>query len=57
VSSDGTTWRPLASGTGTGQLTTVDAKNTSARYLRITATASVGNWWSIADLRLSSWGG
>jgi glucosylceramidase len=52
ASDDGTTWRTLASGAGTGQLTNVDVRRTSARYLRITSTASAGNWWSIADLRL-----
>jgi glucosylceramidase len=52
ASDDGTTWRTLATGGGTGQLTNVDVRRTSARYLRITSTASAGNWWSIADLRL-----
>ncbi|MFI7673799.1 discoidin domain-containing protein [Actinophytocola sp. NPDC049390] len=52
ASGDGTTWRTLATGTGVGQLTNVDVRRTSARYLRITATAAAGNWWSIADLRL-----
>ncbi|GAB1513143.1 discoidin domain-containing protein [Actinophytocola sp. KF-1] len=52
ASDDGTTWRTLATGTGVGQLTDVDVRRTSARYLRITATAAAGNWWSIADLRL-----
>jgi glucosylceramidase len=52
ASDDGTTWRTLASGAGTGQLTTVDVPRTRARYLRVTSTASAGNWWSIADFRL-----
>jgi glucosylceramidase len=52
VSDDGTTWRTLATGTGTGQLTNVDVRRTAARFLRITATAAAGNWWSVADLRL-----
>ena len=52
ASTDGTHWRTLATGTGTGQLTTVDVPRTRARYLRVTATAAAGNWWSIADLRL-----
>jgi glucosylceramidase len=52
ASSDGTTWRTLASGTSTGQLTNVDVARTEARYLRITSTAASGNWWSIADIRL-----
>jgi len=52
ASADGTTWRTLATGTGTGQLTNVDLRPTSARYLRVTSTGSSGSWWSIADLRL-----
>jgi glucosylceramidase len=52
VSLDGTTWRTVATGTGTGQLTTVDLPRTRARHLRVTTTAAAGNWWSVADLRL-----
>ena len=52
ASLDGTTWRTLASGAGTGQLTTIDVPRTKARYLRITSTAEAANWWSIADLRV-----
>jgi glucosylceramidase len=51
-SDDGTTWRVLASGEGTGQLTNVDVPRTRARFLRVTSTAAAGNWWSIADIRL-----
>jgi glucosylceramidase len=49
---DGTRWRTLARGTGTGQLTTIDVPRTRARYLRLVSTGSAGDWWSIADLRL-----
>ncbi|WP_255658518.1 discoidin domain-containing protein [Actinoplanes sp. L3-i22] len=52
VSRDGVTWTTAASGTGTGQLTTVDLRPTRARYLRITSTGSSTSWWSVADLRL-----
>jgi glucosylceramidase len=52
VSDDAATWRTLATGAGTGQLTTVDVRRTGARYLRITVTGTADNWWSIADLRL-----
>jgi glucosylceramidase len=52
ISDNGTTWRTLATGSGAGQLTTVDVRRTSARYLRITSTGAAGNWWSIADIRL-----
>ncbi|SDO64852.1 discoidin domain-containing protein [Lentzea jiangxiensis] len=52
VSDDGTSWRSIASGAGAGQLTTINLRRTTARYLRITSTGSAGNWWSIADFRL-----
>ncbi|QEO14962.1 glucan endo-1,6-beta-glucosidase [Agromyces intestinalis] len=52
VSSDGSSWTSLASGAGVGQLTNVDVAPTTARYLRIASTASAGNWWSLADMRL-----
>lgn len=52
ASDDGTKWRTLTAGSGTGQLTTIDVRRTSARYLRITSTGTASNWWSIADFRL-----
>ncbi len=52
ASRDGSTWRTLATGVGTGQLTNVDVPRTRARHLRITSTATAGSWWSIADVRL-----
>jgi glucosylceramidase len=52
VSQDGQTWgTPVTSGVGSGQLTTIDVPQLSARYLRIASTASSPNWWSVADLR------
>jgi glucosylceramidase len=53
-SNDGTTWRPLVTGTSNGQLTNVDVTPTRARYLRITSTATSDHWWTLADLRLYS---
>jgi glucosylceramidase len=52
ASGDGVTWRTIATGTSTGQLTDVDVPRTRARSLRVTSTASSGSWWSIADIRL-----
>lgn len=52
ASNDGVHWRTLATGAGTGQLTTVELPLTRARHLRVTNTGSSGSWWSIADLRL-----
>jgi glucosylceramidase len=52
VSNDNAHWSaPIATGAGTGQLTTIDLRHRSVRYIRITLTASVGNWWSVADVR------
>jgi glucosylceramidase len=52
VSSDGVTWSPdVASGTGTGQLITVDLNGAPVRYVRFTLTAASGSWWSVADIR------
>lgn len=52
ASDDGVKWRSLATGAGVGQLTNIDVRRTSARYLRVTSTGAASNWWSIADLRL-----
>jgi glucosylceramidase len=52
VSSDGQTWRDVASGAGTGQLTTIDFRPTRARFLRVTQTGSAGSWWSVAEVRV-----
>ncbi|WP_285683627.1 discoidin domain-containing protein [Actinoplanes sp. NBRC 103695] len=52
VSSDGTRFRELAAGVGTGQLTDIDVPRTKARWLRFTLTGSAPNWWSVADVRL-----
>ena len=52
VSLDGTTWSaPVATGGGTGQITSIALDRRPVRYLRVTLTASVGNWWSVADVR------
>jgi glucosylceramidase len=52
ASDDASTWRSLAAGTGSGQLTTIDVPQTRARYLRIESSGSAENWWSVADVRL-----
>ena len=52
VSNDSTTWRTVANGSSYGQLTTIDVRPVSARYLRITSSGSAGNWWTLADVRL-----
>jgi hypothetical protein len=53
VSRDGQTWGdPVATGTGSGQLTTIQVPHRPARFLRIVSTASSPSWWSVADLRV-----
>ena len=53
LSDDGTHWRDVASGAGSGQLTTIDFRPARARYLRVTQTGSAPNWWSVAEVRVS----
>ncbi|WP_425956518.1 discoidin domain-containing protein [Xylanimonas sp. McL0601] len=52
VSKDGTAWRTVAEGAATGQLTTIDVGQVTARYVRITQTGTASAWWSVSDLRL-----
>jgi glucosylceramidase len=52
TSRDGTHWRDAASGSGSGQLTTIDIRPAHARYVRITQTGTAPQWWSVADLRI-----
>jgi glucosylceramidase len=53
VSNDGSNWgTPVATGAGTGQLTTIDIAPTSARYVRVVSTGTVGNWWSVHEMRV-----
>ena len=52
TSTDGVNWTTaVAAGAGTGQFTTADLSGAPVRYLRMTLTASSGNWWSVADVR------
>jgi glucosylceramidase len=52
TSVDGTTWTTaVANGQGTGQFTTASVSGGPIRYVRITLTASDGNWWTVADVR------
>jgi len=54
VSLDGTTWKPAATGTGTGRTTTATFAPVQARFVRVTQTASTPNApaWSIQRFRL-----
>jgi glucosylceramidase len=52
ASRDGSRWERVATGTGQGQLTTIDITTTEARFLRVVQTATAPQWWSVADLRV-----
>jgi len=52
TSADGQHWTTVvANGQGTGQFTTAWVSGQPVRYVRLTLTAAVGNWWSVADVR------
>jgi len=50
VSTDGTSWTPVTSATGTSAKVTVSFAAQTARYLRLVQTGSSSSWWSIAEL-------
>jgi glucosylceramidase len=52
TSLDGRHWTTVATGAGTGQLSTMDVRPRFARYLRVVQTATSPSWWSVADLRV-----
>jgi beta-glucosidase len=54
VSTDGSTWRNVGTGTGTAAVVTAAVGSQTARYVRITQTGSATSWWSIAELNLYS---
>jgi beta-glucosidase len=54
VSSDGTTWTPVASGVGSSAKVTVSFAAQTARYLRLVQTGSSSSWWSIAEFNVLS---
>jgi glucosylceramidase len=41
----------VATGAGTGQLTTISLSGRPVRYVRVTLTGASGSWWSVADVR------
>ncbi|SDP28954.1 Aryl-phospho-beta-D-glucosidase BglC, GH1 family [Paenibacillus sp. yr247] len=52
VSTDGTTWTTVASGTGSGASVLVQFPVQVARYLKIVQTGSSSSWWSIAEMKV-----
>lgn len=58
VSEDGEDWgEPVASGEGRSSGIAVELGAREARYIRVESTASADNWWSVAELRVASFGG
>jgi glucosylceramidase len=52
VSRDGANWSaPVATGAGSGQLTSIRLDGRPVRYVRVTLTTASGSWWSVADVR------
>lgn len=51
VSPDGSDWRTVGSGTGSGQLTTVEVPDRPVRHVRVLLTGARDSWWSVADVR------
>jgi hypothetical protein len=56
VSTNGTSWMPVASGSGTAQLITVTFPQQTAQYIQVMLTKgnTTGNWWSIAEFNVYS---
>ena len=53
ISSDGSTWKSVATGKGTGPITDIAFTPTKAKFIRITQTGSVsGLYWSIHELQV-----
>ncbi|HEY1012661.1 MAG TPA: glycosyl hydrolase family 18 protein, partial [Herpetosiphonaceae bacterium] len=52
VSGDGSAWTTVASGAGSGQVTTINVAPQTSRYIRVLLTSAVGNWWSIHELSI-----
>lgn len=52
VSSDGSTWTQVATGSGYNRALPINFPAVSARYIKITETGSASNWWSIAEINV-----
>ncbi|WNR46221.1 discoidin domain-containing protein [Paenibacillus roseipurpureus] len=52
VSMDGVTWgSPIATGTGTNKIITVEFAPQVARYLKVVQTGTNSSWWSVHEVR------
>jgi endo-1,3(4)-beta-glucanase len=57
VSADGQEWgSPLAAGKGTAPSLVVSLSEQKARYVKVILTAPADSWWSVAELKLGSFG-
>ncbi|MDQ6422704.1 discoidin domain-containing protein [Paenibacillus sp. LHD-117] len=52
VSSNGTSWRTVASGEGASAAIAANFPITEARYIRVTLKEASPSWWSISDFRV-----
>ncbi|MBW9111955.1 discoidin domain-containing protein [Microbacterium trichothecenolyticum] len=51
VSTNGSTWSsPVATGAGTPSITNIAFSPQTARYVRVSLTASASRWWSVGEL-------
>ena len=52
VSTDGTTWTNVTTGTGSGAVVTSRFASQTARYVRVVQTGANSSWWSIAEFNV-----
>jgi hypothetical protein len=52
LSSDGSTWTPLAMGTGSSAIVATSFATQTAQYIQVQLTQTAGPWWSIAELNV-----
>lgn len=54
LSTDGVTWTPVKSGTGTSATISAQFTARDARYVRVTQTGTASNWWSVAEMNVQN---
>lgn len=52
LSTDNTTYTPVATGAGLANMTAICVPTTTAQYVQITETGTSGSWWSIYELQV-----
>ncbi|MEV0387192.1 discoidin domain-containing protein [Nonomuraea sp. NPDC050643] len=53
LSDDGSTWRQVATGTGTVKATNISFPAAAGRYIRIDQTGTGDKWWSIGEMSVA----